>query len=522
MDDGPSTVRVTVSTQVHRLPGEQHASQPRIPTLKHLRDVIIFHIMCYDPMSKDHPLDGYTHLENVCVKKVQGKKSFFASVERRGGIAPGDAQKATVNVLTFDAFPLLMPTKVDGKSTKPAAKFIEICGGAQQAKALLQLHVKRIKVIFYIWALAHGELPKAASWGENALALVETLDGAVHFLCHHIHPHRGFMVYQRNWVGLDYAKHIQGSDECLTAMARELGMTVTGADGTVRYWRMLQEKDGVSGDALGDLNWEKSVARWEALAEACKAEHGVEEWWRFYTKREGPSKRWGVVFVKPSWRARIEIEGVTLHVGTCEFEDDAGLVADFARVALDREPKNFPEQFRLVEAWVKAGENGDVPAAVAPVELQGVVRVNGMVPVGESSEARAAAAAVEDEIAATAHDPRTRPLYFTELSKVSGAEWSFAKALALEKRGIKTVGDLALASVDEEKYVRAVSAAKDFSQARAFFWKLKRAAAASLDVEIGEKPPPPTKQSALTRERPPEHQRVPDGVANRFVPWLIG
>ena len=47
--------------------------------------------------------------------------------ERRGLIAPGDAQKATVNVLTCDAFPLLMPTKVDGKSTKPGAKFIEIC-----------------------------------------------------------------------------------------------------------------------------------------------------------------------------------------------------------------------------------------------------------------------------------------------------------------------------------------------------------------------------------------------------------
>ena len=108
------------------------------------------------------------------------------------------------------------------------------------------------------------------------------------------------------------------------------------------------------------------------------------------------------------------------------------------------------------------------------------------------------------------------------LSKVSGAEWSFAKALALEKRGIKTVGDLALASVDEEKYVRAVSAAKDFRKARAFFWKLKRAAAARLDVELVEKPPPPTKQSALTRERPPEHQRVPDGVANRFAPWLSG
>jgi hypothetical protein len=520
MDDGPSTVRVTVSTQVHRLPGEQHASQPRIPTLKHLRDVIIFHIMCYDPMSKDHPLDGYAHLENVCVKKVQGKKSFFASVERRGGIAPGDAQKATVNVLTFDAFPLLMPTKVDGKSTKPAAKFIEICGGAQQAKALLQLHVKRIKVIFYIWALAHGELPKAASWGENALALVKTLDGDVHLLCHHMHPHKGFMIYTGNWAGLNYAKHIEGSDECLTAMAHKLGMTVTSADGTVRYWRMFIKNEAAA-DEGGDRNWEKSVARSDALAAACKAEHGVEEWWRFYTKTDGPSKRWGVGFHRPSWRARVVLktDNVQLHLATCEFEDDAGLVADFALVALDREPKNFPEFWNSIKAWVEADENGNVPA-VAPVELLGDVRMNPVRPRDATTVADMAAA--EDKIAAAATNPELRPLYFTELSKVSGAEWSFAKALALEKRDIKTVGDLALASVDEEKYVRAVSAAKDFRKARAFFWKLKRAAAARLDVELVEKPPPPTKQSALTRERPPEHQRVPDGVANRFVPWLIG
>ena len=108
--NGPSTV----STQVQRLPGEQHASQPRIPSREQLEGLILFHFMCYDPMGKDHPLDGYTHLENVCVRKVQGENSFLASVEKRGGIAPGDAQKATVNVLTFDAFPLLMPTKEDG------------------------------------------------------------------------------------------------------------------------------------------------------------------------------------------------------------------------------------------------------------------------------------------------------------------------------------------------------------------------------------------------------------------------
>ena len=106
---------------------------------------------------------------------------------------------------------------------------------------------------------------------------------------------------------------------------------------------------------------------------ACKAEHGVEEWWRFHTKPQGPSKHWGVVFHKPSWKARIKIDGTSLHLGTCEFEDDAGLVADFALVVAGREPKNFPEQFRLVEAWVEADKNGDVPA-VARVELLGDVK----------------------------------------------------------------------------------------------------------------------------------------------------
>lgn len=510
--NGPSTV----STQVQRLPGEQHASQPRIPSREQLEGLILFHFMCYDPMGKDHPLDGYTHLENVCVRKVQGENSFLASVEKRGGIAPGDAQKATVNVLTIDAFPLLMPTKEDGKSTKPAAKFIDICGGPQQAKALLQLHGKHINLILYIWALAHGELPKAVSWGENALALVQTLDGdVVQFLCHHIHPHRGFMIYQRNWANLDYTKHIQGSDECLTAIAKVLGMTVTEAGGTVRYWRMFRENDAAAGDAYGDLNWEKSAVRWDALAVACKAEHGVEEWWRFYTQQYGPSKWMGVQFKKPSWVVQITIEGATRHVATCEFEDDAGLVADFALVALDREPKNFPEQFRLVEAWVEADKNGDVPA-VAPVVLRGVVRVNGI----GAAEARDAAAAVDDKIhKAVAKDKVKRDWYHTDLSDMSdvpGAEWM--AALAGESDDVETVGDLAMVDVFDKDIMLALTG-RSHGSARLRLWRFKRDAADFLGVTIPKEVPT---MPGRERERPAKHQRVPDGVANRFVPWLIG
>ena len=384
-----------IEVMVEGFPGKVHTSQMRITSLEQLLLLQLINFLCYDPLVKAHPRDGKTLLSNICVVKVQGKgkKSFYWSCEKRDMLATGDAAKATENVVVVDALPVLLPKSEDGVSTRPASKFVEICGGAQKAKALLQLHVARIALMCRIWELAHGKPLAVASWGENARALVALLGGRVRVLGHHMHPHRGFMIYQKNWNALDYVKHIQGSDECLTAIAKVLGMTVTEAGGTVRYWRMFRENDAAAGDAYGDLNWEKSAVRWDALAVACKAEHGVEEWWRFYTQQYGPSKWMGVQFKKPSWVVQITIEGATRHVATCEFEDDAGLVADFALVALDREPKNFPEQFRLVEAWVEADKNGDVPA-VAPVVLRGVVRVNGI----GAAEARDAAAAVDDKI----------------------------------------------------------------------------------------------------------------------------
>ena len=87
-----------------------------------------------------------------------------------------------------------------------------------------------------------------------------------------------------------------------------------------------------------------------------------------------------------------------------------------------------------------------------------------------------------------------------------------AKAIALEKRGITTVGDLARASVDEEKYVRAVSSCSRLDKARQVFWKLKRAAAVRLDVELGDEPPPIQKFT----ERTQAHQRALD-VAARWA-----
>ena len=332
------------------------------------------------------------------------------------------------------------------------------------------------------------------------------------------------MIYQRNWANLDYTKHIQGSDECLTAIAKELDMTVTGADGTVRYWRMFYENDAAAGDAHGDLNWEKSAARYEALAVACKAEHGHEEWWRCYTKTDGPSKWMGVWFHKPSWGVRIKIDGVNLSVATCEREDDAGLVMDFARVALDREPKNFPEQFRLVEAWVEAKEKGGVPA-VARVELLSDVRVNGK-DYGKDSvaaaEAREALAAVEDKIKkAIVTDDVKRDWYNAWLSEMSdepGSEWM--ADLPDHEDGPETVGELAEVAMDNKDLAMTLTGATRYGDARKTFWRWKGAAAALFGVyDIGTMP---LLQDLTTKERPPEHQRVPDGVANCSVPWLIG
>ena len=246
---------------------------------------------------------------------------------------------------------------------------------------------------------------------------------------------------------------------------------------------------------------------------ACKAEHGVEEWWRFHTKPQGPSKHWGVVFHKPSWKARIKIDGTSLHLGTCEFEDDAGLVADFALVVAGREPKNFPEQFRLVEAWVEADKNGDVPA-VARVELLGDVKKKKE---ARHARDRASVAAVNDKIHETVtKDEVKRNWYHTDLSDMSdvpGAEWM--AALADESDDVETVGDLAMVDVFDKDIMVALIGHSHVS-ARLRLWRFKRDAADFLGVEIPKEVPDKPRQ-----ERPAKHQRVPDGVANHFIPWLI-
>ena len=272
----------------------------------------------------------------------------------------------------------------------------------------------------------------------------------------------------------------------------------------------------MSSDALGDVQWEESIRRYEALAQACADKHNHRDWWLCHTEPTGPSKYWGVRFNKPSWRVDIRIDGVMLHLGTCKCEGDAGLAADFARVALGLAPKNFTAPWDSIKAWVEAGGNGVVPV-VERVELRGDVRVNGMVSVGKSEAWDALASAEKDIEEAIATDAVKRDWYYADLSEMSDeprAEWM--ASLAGESDDVETVGDLAMVDVFDKDILLALIGRSDNS-ARRRLWRFKRDAANLLGVRIPREMP-----EKPGRERSPEHQRVPDGVANRFVAWIIG
>ena len=278
-----------------------------------------------------------------------------------------------------------------------------------------------------------------------------------------------------------------------------------------------------------------SILRYNALAQACKKKHGHCKWWLCHTERDGPSKHCGVKFRKPSWVVDIRIDGVTLYVATCKCEGDAGLVADFARVANGREPKNFPEFWNSIKAWVAAGGNGAVPAA-APVALRGDVRV---APVEKQQRLAATVAAPLDASALAAEiksaiaekpDIAAEPLD-PEAFWRRPVELKPDQLGRLKTAGITTVAGLALADVDKPEHVQAVSTSDRYT-ARKTFWSKKSAAAERLDVDIGALPAKPrkapkqkaAKTSAKTsrKERPKAHQRVPDGVANSSIRCFSG
>ena len=100
------------------------------------------------------------------------------------------------------------------------------------------------------------------------------------------------------------------------------------------------------------------------------------------------------------------------------------------------------------------------------------------------------------------------------MSDEPGSEWM----ADLPDVGPETVGELALVDVDNRKLAMALTGASQYYNARRTLWLWKGAAVALLGEKLADNPPPMEKHA----ERPAKHQHVPDGVANRFVPWLIG
>ena len=174
----------------------------------------------------------------------------------------------------------MLPSKDGGRSTQPSKKFVELCGGAARAQEILELHIKRVALLCRICELVQGKPPAVVSWGENAMELVALLGDRVRVLGHHMHPTRALMVFQKNWAGLEYVKHVQGSDECLTAIAKELGMTLLREDGEIWYWRRLWKNDEAAraengwaedGDTAEDFTENELAAK--AAGQPCLCQH---------------------------------------------------------------------------------------------------------------------------------------------------------------------------------------------------------------------------------------------------------
>ena len=441
------------------------------------------------------------------------------SCENRGEIT-GGAQQATELCRVVDTFCALLPTKDNGQATKPAAKFIELCGGAERARELLELYVKRIVLMLRIWELAHGKPPPVASWGENALALVAKLGDRVRVLGHHMHPARAIMLYQKNWNGIEHPKHVLGPDACLAAIAEHLGLTVTRASGTVlRYWDRLWKNDTAAGEANSDYNWDLSKERYYALTQAHEDEDGTGHWSDVYPERCGPSKEWGVIYEYSGWRARIETSCGKLHLGVYADEDYAGRVVDAARVKLDLEPKNDLALWLEIVAWVKADKKGAMPFEPARA-LPGAVHVA----TAATSALADATSPVEEKIAKAVRDnpsdETVGPFLFRSrllrASQLSGRVEAFAAA------GICTVEDLAHLNVGCAALITICC--KNTTEARKKLLEWKCAAAAQFGVvEIGTLPrkkAKPRKKSLAARldgktlEQQGVHKAVADWEAH--------
>ena len=104
------------------------------------------------------------------------------------------------------------------------------------------------------------------------------------------------------------------------------------------------------------------------------------------------------------------------------------------------------------------------------------------------------------------------------MSDEPGSEWM--ADLPDHEDGPETVGELAEVAMDNKDLAMTLTGATRYGTARKTLWRWKGAAAALFGVyDIGTMP---LLQDLTTKERPPEHQRVPDGVTNCSITWLSG
>ena len=287
-------------------------------------------------------------------------------------------------------------------------------------------------------------------------------------------------------------------------------------------------KDGPTRAALERL-WAlnrdraKCTARFEALEKADVKAGGDGQWW---LRREGygPSRFTGVGRRWASWRVQIRVDGATQHLALCENDEDAARLYDYMLVLFHGEaPKNFPEELwpGFVE-WVEAGGQGDVPPELHKAAAHALRRV-GPVKVTVSEETAKAslaeASSVEAEIAdAVAANPTMAEtdLADVQLKCMKKSVWDAALQRCtypaierLRKGQVRTVGDLALVDVDEDRTM-ALTGQDKHGAARRELWTLKRAAALQFIEKLALKPPKKNGngRAEKKRERTTEQQQA--------------
>ena len=249
-----------------------------------------------------------------------------------------------------------------------------------------------------------------------------------------------------------------------------------------------------------------------------------------------------------SWEAKIKVRGFTIHLGGFDDEEDAARAYDAAVVKYRNTPTtvNFPGEAPLASVLAALPAAPGAPA-VAPPRRSGRApaprvivdpeapnirdqkdRTRTTAPAKQSVPPRDAAKtsplAVVTPRAAPPVEQGRKPVpkkrgrppkspaavEEAEAAKQPSLEAEIKAAIAKKPKvaaestalvlhttkqvndlgavDIVTIADLALASVDKEKHLRAVSTNKRIRQARPVFWNLKSAAAKRLDVDIGALP----------------------------------